>query len=178
VAPLIWIKAGVSGFIALFDWSSSKESCMPGKTDNLLPDARDVQKQAAAKAAKKADDYVRVLAEAELEKRALTERLGTASAASEDDKIKLTSAIIRRAAQSGLGEVQLYRFSDSLCTDGGLAISRNAAGWETTLRGVPRDIYDIWANYMRPRGYQIRYIVNKLPGSLPENVSIVVSWDD
>ncbi len=178
VIPLIWIKAGVSGLIALFGWSSSKESCMPRKTDNLLPNARDVQRQATAKAAKNAEDFVRVLAEAELEKRALTERLGTASAVSEDDKIKLTSAIIRRAAQSGLGEVQLYRFSDSLCTDGGLAISRNAAGWETTLRGVPRDIYDIWANYMRPRGYQIRYIVNKLLGSLPENVSIVVSWDD
>jgi hypothetical protein len=97
---------------------------------------------------------------------------------SEGEKVKLTSAIIRRAAQSGLSEVQLYRFSDSLCADGGLAISGSAAGWEATLRGVPRDIYDIWANYLRPRGYQIRYIVNKLPGGLPENVSIVVSWDD
>jgi len=151
---------------------------MPGKTGNLLPDARDVRRQAAARDAKKADDYVRLLAEAELEKRALTERLGAASDLSEDDKKKLTVAIIRRAAQSGLGEVQLYRFSDSLCTDGGLAISGSAAGWEDTLRGVPRDIYDIWANYLRPRGYKIRYIVNRLPGSLPENVSIVVSWDD
>jgi hypothetical protein len=151
---------------------------MPGKTDSLLPDARDVQRQAAARDAKKADDYVRHLAEAELEKRALTERLGAPSAVSEGEKIKLTSAIIRRAAQSGLSEVQLYRFSASLCTDGGLAISGSAAGWEDTLRGVPRDIYDIWANYLRPRGYQIRYIVNKLPGGLPENVSIVVSWDD
>ena len=61
---------------------------MTGKTDNLLPDARDVQRQAAAKAAKNAEDFVRVLAEAELEKRALTERLGTASAVSEGDKIK------------------------------------------------------------------------------------------
>jgi hypothetical protein len=151
---------------------------MPGKTDSLLPDARDVQRQAAARDAKKADDYVRHLAEAELEKRALTERLGAPSAVSEGEKVKLTSAIIRRAAQSGLSEVQLYRFSDSLCTDGGLAISGSAAGWEDTLRGVPRDIYDIWANYLRPRGYQIRYIVNKLPGGLPDNVSIVVSWDD
>jgi len=151
---------------------------MPGKTGNLLPDARDVRRQAAARDAKKADDYVRLLAEAELEKRALTERLGAASDLSEDDKKKLTVAIIRRAAQSGLGEVQLYRFSDSLCTDGGLAISGSAAGWEDTLRGVPRDIYDIWANYLQPRGYKIRYIVNKLPGSVPENVSIVVSWDD
>jgi hypothetical protein len=151
---------------------------MTGKTDNLLSDAQDVQRQAAARDSKKADDYVRLLAEAELEKRALTERLGAASAVSEGDKIKLTSVIIRRAAQSGLGEVQLYRFSDSLCTDGGLAVSGRAPGWEDTLRGVPRDIYDIWAKYLRPRGYQIRYIVNKLPGSLPENVSIVVSWDD
>jgi hypothetical protein len=162
----------------IFDWSSGKESCMPGKIDDLLPDAQDVQRQAAARVSKKAEDYVRLLAEAELEKRALTERLGAAIAVSEDEKIKFTSAIIRRAAQSGLGEVQLFRFSDSLCTDGGLAISESTPGWEETLRGVPRDIYDIWANYLRPRGYQLRCIVNKLPGSLPENVGIVVSWDD
>ena len=151
---------------------------MPGKIDDLLPNARDVHRRAAAKDAKKANDFVRVLAEAELEKRALTERLGAAPAVSEADKIKLTAAIIRRAAQNGLGEVQLYRFSDSLCADGGLAIRSSAAGWEDTLTGVPRDIYDIWADHLQPRGYRIRYIVNKLPGSLPENVSIVLSWDD
>jgi hypothetical protein len=151
---------------------------MPHKTDNLLPDARDVQRRAAAKDAEKADNYFRVLADAELEKRALTERLGAASVLSEADKIRLTAAIIRRAAQSGLGEVQLYRFSDSLCADGGLAIRTKVVGWEDTLKGVPREIYDIWADYLQPRGYRIRYVVNKLPGSLPENVSIVVSWDD
>jgi hypothetical protein len=151
---------------------------MPGKTARLLPNAREVQTQAAAIDAEKADSYVRGLVEAEHEKRALIERLRAASAAFEEDKIKLIAAIIRRAAQSGLGEVQLHRFSDSLCTDGGLAIGRNADAWEDTLRGVPRDIYDIWANYLRPRGYKIRYIVNELPESLPENVGIVVSWDD
>lgn len=151
---------------------------MPHNTDNLLPDARDVQRRAAAKDAEKADDYVRILAEAELEKRALTERLGAASVLSEADKIRLTAAIIRRAAQSGLGEVQLYRFSDSLCADGALAIRTKVVGWEDTLKGVPREIYDIWADYLQPRGYRIRYIVNDLPGTLPENVSIVVSWDD
>ena len=151
---------------------------MPHNTDNLLPDARDVQRRAAAKDAEKADDYVRILAEAELEKRALTERLGAASVLSEADKIRLTAAIIRRAAQSGLGEVQLYRFSDSLCADGGLAVRTKVVGWEDTLKGVPREIYDIWADYLQPRGYRIRYIVNDLPGTLPENVSIVVSWDD
>jgi hypothetical protein len=151
---------------------------MPHKTDNLLPDARDVQRRAAAKDAEKADNYFRVLADAELEKRVLTERLGAASVLSEADKIRLTAAIIRRAAQSGLGEVQLYRFSDSLCADGGLAIRTKVVGWEDTLKGVPREIYDIWADYLQPRGYRIRYVVNKLPGSLPENVSIVVSWDD
>jgi hypothetical protein len=151
---------------------------MPGKTDNLLPNSRDVLRQATAIDAEKADNYVRGLVEAELEKRALIEQLRAVPAVVEEDKIKLIAAIIRRAAQSGLGEVQLHRFSDSLCSDGGLAISRNAAAWEDTLRGVPRDIYDIWANYLRPRGYKIRCIVNKLPDSLPDNVGIVVSWDD
>jgi len=151
---------------------------MLGKTDNLLPNSRDALRQATAIDAEKADNYVRGLVEAELEKRALIERLRAVSAVVEEDKIKLIAAIIRRAAQSGLGEVQLHRFSDSLCSDGGLAISRNAAAWEDTLRGVPRDIYDIWANYLRPRGYEIRCIVNKLPDSLPDNVGIVVSWDD
>jgi hypothetical protein len=151
---------------------------MLGKTGRLLPNAREVQRQATAIDAEKADNYVRGLVEADLEKRALIELLRAVSAVLEEDKIKLIAAIIRRAAQSGLGEVQLHRFSDSLCSDVGVAIGRNAAAWEDTLRGVPRDIYDIWANYLRPRGYKIRFIVNELPESLTENVGIVVSWDD
>ena len=151
---------------------------MFGKIDNLLPNATELRRRAAVKEAKKADEYVRLLTEAELEKRALIESLGKTADVFKEDKIKLTSAIIRRAARSGLFEVQVYRFSNLLCTDGGLAISSNAAGWENTLAGVPQEIYRLWSDYLQPRGYQIRYMMNGFPGSLPNNVSIVVSWGD
>jgi hypothetical protein len=152
---------------------------MPGKIDDLLPNAKELHGRTATTEAKKADEFMRLLTEAELEKRALIERLGkTHDVLEEKDKIKLVSAVIKRAARSGLFEVQLYRFSNLLCTDGGHAIGRSAPGWENTLAGVPQDIYRLWLDYLQPRGYQIRYMMNALPGNLPNNISIVVSWGD
>jgi hypothetical protein len=151
---------------------------MPSKLDALLPDAKELRKRAARREATKADEYVRRLTEAELEKRALVEALGKTRDALDEEKIKLSSAIIQRAASSGLCEVELCRFSNVLCTDGGLAISKDAAGWEDTLTAVPQEIYRLWSIYLQPRGYKIRYLLNALPSSLPNNISIVVSWGD
>jgi hypothetical protein len=113
-----------------------------------------------------------------LEKRALVESLDKSYDVPEEDKIGLISAIIKRAAQSGLCEVQVYRFSELDCTDGGLAISNNAAGWESTLAGVPLDIYRLWSEYLQPRGYHIRYMKTGSPGILPNNIGIVIGWGD
>ncbi|MFY9956042.1 hypothetical protein [Bradyrhizobium sp.] len=152
---------------------------MPGKIDDLLPDAGELQRRAKFEKAKKVDEYVDLLAEAELEKRALIESLGKKKPGIfEERTVKLASAIIKRAAQGGNTEVQVYRFSNLLCTDGGLAISQNAAGWEDTLAGAPQEIYRLWSDYLQPRGYQIRYVMLELPASFPENISIVVSWGD
>ena len=151
---------------------------MPGKVDDLLPSAKEVQKRAATAEARNADEYVRLLTEVEQEKTALIESLGKTSDVSKEERIKLASAIIRRAARSGLSEVQVHRFSSLLCTDRGTAIRKNAAGWENTLAGVPLEIYRLWSNYLESRGYQIRYVMTGLPRSLLQDVSIVVSWDD
>jgi len=151
---------------------------MPGKIDDLLPDAKEIRRRAAKEDARKVDEYVRLLTEVELEKRALIESLGRTSDVFEEDKIKLASAIIQRAARSGLCEVQIYRFSNLLCTDGGRAIRNNATGWENTLAGVPQQIYRFWTDYLQPRGYQIRCVMIGLPPSLPNNIGIVLCWGD
>jgi hypothetical protein len=151
---------------------------MQGKIEDFIPDAKELLRRAKLEEAKKVDEYVGLLAEAELEKRALIESLGTKSDILGERTVKLASKIIQRAARGGNSEVQFYRFSNLLCTDGGLAISQNAAGWEDTLAGVPREIYRLWSDYLQPRGYQIRYVMLGLPSSFPENVGIVVSWDD
>jgi hypothetical protein len=152
---------------------------MPGKIEDFIPDPKELQRRLRSEETKKVGEYAGLLAEAELEKRALIESLGkNKSRIFEERTVRLASAIIQRAARGGNSEVQIYRFSNLLCTDGGLAISQSAAGWEHTLAGMPQDIYRLWSDYLQPRGYQIRYVVLGLPAGFPENISIVVSWGD
>ena len=151
---------------------------MRERIDDLLPTAREIQKQAALKDAEKADEFVRRLAAAEAEKQKLIDKLSKPSGLSEDEKVKLASTVIQRAAQNGLTEVQVYRFPHSLCTDSGHAINRMEAGWERTLTGMAKEIYQLWIDYLQPRGYRIRYQIVDFPGGIPGDISIVLSWGD
>jgi hypothetical protein len=149
---------------------------MPEKLDDLLPTAKDIQKQAALKEAERADQHARAAAAAEAEKRALIEKLSKPSGLSEDEKVKLASSVIQRAVRNGLSEVQVYRFPNILCTDKGRAINQMEAGWEKTLTGIPKEIFQLWTDYLKPRGYRIRYQVIDFPGGMPGDIGITISW--
>ena len=151
---------------------------MRDKIDELIPKANDIQKQAALKEAEKADEHAKRAAAAEAEKRALIEQLSKPSGLSEDEKVKLAATVIQRAVRNGLSEVQVYRFPNSLCTDKGRAINQTEAGWEKTLTGIPKEIYQLWADYLQPRGYRIRYQVIDFPGGMPGDIGIVIAWAD
>src|SRR5436305_8799546 len=151
---------------------SSGGLAMPETIDNLLPTAREIQKQAALKEAEKADQDARRLVAAEAEKRALIERLSKPSGLTEEEKIQLASAVIQRAVRNGLTEVQVYRFPNSLCTDRGRAINQMEKGWEKTLTGMPKEIYQLWSDYLQPRGYRIRYQVIDFSGGVPGDIAI------
>ena len=151
---------------------------MPEKIDDLIPTAKEVQVQAALKEAEKADQDARRLVAAEAEKRALIDKLREPSGLTEDEKIQLASTVIQRAVRNGLTEVQVYRFPNSLCTDKGRAINQLERGWETTLTGIAKEIYQLWFDYLKPRGYRIRYQIVDFPGGIPGDVSIVLVWGD
>jgi hypothetical protein len=151
---------------------------MRERIDDLLPTAQEIQKQATRKDAEKADEFVRRLAAAEAEKQNLIDKLSKPSGLSEDEKIKLASTIIQRAAENGLAEVQVYRFPNSLCTDQGRAIEQQEVAWENTLTGVAREIYQLWVTYLHPRGYRIRYQSVDPSAGIPGDISIVLSWED
>jgi hypothetical protein len=151
---------------------------MPVNIDELLPTAKEIQRQAAIADAEKAEQYVQKLAAAEAEKRALIERLSRPSGLLEDEKIRLAATVIQRAVRNGLSEVQIYRFPSSLCTDRGRAINQQEVGWEKTLTGIPREIYRLWSDYLQPRGYHILYQIIDFPGGMPGDISIVLSWGD
>jgi hypothetical protein len=146
------------------------------KIDQLLPTAKEIQKQAALKEAELADAHQKLLAAAEAEKRALIDELGKPSGLSEEEKIKKASTVIQRAVKNGLSEVQVYRFPNILCTDHGRAINQMEAGWEKTLTGIPKEIYQLWKDYLQPRGYRISYQIIDFPGGVPGDIGIILSW--
>src|ERR1700688_5101041 len=137
---------------------------MPDSIDNLIPHAKQIRKEAALKEAEKADEYARLAAAAESEKQALIDRLSRPSGKSEEEKVKLASTVIQRAVRNGLTEVQVYRFPNALCTDRGRAINQQEPGWEKTLAGIAKEIYQLWYDYLKPRGYRIRYQIIDFPG--------------
>lgn len=151
---------------------------MSDPIDSLIPDATQIRKEAALKEAEKADEYARTVAAAEAEKRALIERLSRPSGKTEEEKIKLASAVIQRAVRNGLKEVQVYRFPNSLCTDKGRAINQREAGWPSTLTGIPKEIYQLWTDYLKPRGYRISCQIIDFPGGVPGDIGITISWDN
>src|SRR3954454_20084753 len=150
---------------------------MPSRIDALLPSAKDIQKQAALKEAEKAEEHARRLAAAEAEKRLMIEKLSQPSGLSEEEKVKLASTVIQRAVRNGLSEVQVYRFPNSLCTDHGRAINQMEKGWEKTLNGIAKEIYQLWGDYLQSRGYRIRYQIIDYPGGVPGDISIVLGWE-
>jgi hypothetical protein len=110
------------------------------------------------------------------EKRALLERLTRPSGLSDDEVMEKASIIINRAVENGQMSVQVFRFPHSLCSDNGRAINQAEAGWEATLTGIPREIYDFWKRQLQPRGYHIRYETINYPGGMPGDVGIILSW--
>ena len=137
------------------------------KIDDLLPTANEILKQAALKEAEKADEAARRAHAAEDEKRQLIERLSKPSGMSEEEKVKLAATVIQRAVRNGLTEVQVYRFPNVLCTDRGRAINQREEGWENTLTGIPKEIFQLWADHLKPRGYRIAYQIIDFPGGMP-----------
>ncbi len=144
--------------------------------DEMLPTAKEIQKQSALKEAEKAEEFMRAQAAAEAEKRELVEELTKPSGLSEEEKIKRASAVIQRAVKNGMHEVQVYRFPNILCTDRGRAINQMEAGWEKTLTGIPKEIYELWQDYLQPRGYKIAYQIIDFPGGMPGDIGITLSW--
>jgi hypothetical protein len=149
---------------------------MASKVDELLPPASDYAKKLALAEAEEASKQARQLAEAEAEKKAFLERIAKPSGISDEEAIRRGIKLIERAVANGKTEVQVHRFPNQLCTDKGRAINQQEPGWENTLTGVPKEIYELWAKYFRPRGYKLRVEIVDFPGGLPGDVAMTLKW--
>jgi hypothetical protein len=150
---------------------------MSTMTDELLPAAADCRKKIAEVEAEKATAYLRKQAAVEAEKKALLERLEKPSGVADEERMKRAAAIIRRAVDNGLTEVFVGRFPNTLFTDRGRAINQMEPGWEATLTGLPKELFAFWAQYLKPRGYKIKFQIVDYPGGMPGDVGISLNWD-
>ena len=148
-------------------------------TDNpldQLPTAKDLMKQIALKEAAKAAEASRLDSLEAAEKKALIDKFSKPSGVSNEERIKRAAAIIKRAADNGRTEVEVGRFPNRLFTDLGRAINQQEAGWEKTLTGLPKELYEFWQLNLKPRGYRLRFQIVDFPGGMPGDIGMTLSW--
>ncbi|HEY7301581.1 MAG TPA: hypothetical protein VH684_27130 [Xanthobacteraceae bacterium] len=141
-----------------------------------LPTAKQLKEQIALKEAEKASMAVRERAAADAEKKALIDKLSKPSGVSDDERLERAIAIIKRATNNGVTEVEVTRFPNTLCTDRGRAINQQEAGWEATLTGVPKELFEFWQKYLRANGFKLRVQIVDFPGGVPGDVGMTLSW--
>jgi molybdopterin-biosynthesis enzyme MoeA-like protein len=141
-----------------------------------LPTAQEAMEKLALAEAEKASASIKKQAEAEAENKMLLEKLTKASGVSDEEALRRVGIIIERAVSNGLTEVQVYRFPNALCTDHGRAINQQEQGWETTLTGLPKEMFQFWERQLRPRGYKIKFQIVDFPNGMPGDVGITLKW--
>ena len=142
-----------------------------------LPTAKEVMEQIALKEAEKTSAAARELSAAEAEKKALIEKFSKLSGVSDEERLARAAAIIKRAANNGLTEVEVARFPNELCTDRGRAINQREPGWEKTLTGYPKELYDFWQKHLKARGYKVGFSIVDFPGGRPGDIGITLRWN-
>jgi hypothetical protein len=142
---------------------------------NILS-AKELMAKIAKVEGEKASKAMKAHEAAEAEKQELLDRLSRPSGLSDDEVMEKAAIIVNRAVENGMTSVQVFRFPNHVCTDNGRAINQAEEGWEQTLTGVPKEIYDFWQRQLKPRGYHMRFEIIDYPGGMPGDVGIFLSW--
>ena len=143
---------------------------------DLLPNAEDCRKKSADVEAAKASEFLRRRAAADAEKKELLDNLSKPSDVPDEERMKRAAAIINRAVSNGLTEVLVGTFPNQICTDRGRAINQQEPGWENTLTGLPKELFDFWKRHLQPRGYRIKCQIVSFPNGVPGDIGVTLSW--
>ena len=142
---------------------------------NILS-AKELMAKIAKVEGEKASKAMKAHEAAEAEKQAMLDRLARPSGLSDDEVMEKAAIIVNRAVENGMTSVQVFRFPNHICTDNGRAINQVEDGWENTLTGIPKEIYEFWQRQLKPRGYHMRFEIIDEPGGMPGDVGIFLSW--
>ena len=83
---------------------------------------------------------------------------------------------VHQCADHGEKQILILRFPSDLCSDRGRAINNSLPGWEQTLVGVPRQIYEVWLKKLKPRGFGLHADVLDFPDGMPGDIGLFCRW--
>ena len=138
--------------------------------------AADMKRRMAEREAAKAAEEMRHMKEQEDKQKAVMEEFRKPPARTPDQLMDLLMQLVSRAAERGQSEVQIYRFPNSLCSDGGRRINNSLPEWEKTLEGRPKLGYEFWHDHLRPLGFGLRAEVLEYPGGMPGDIGFILTW--
>ena len=68
--------------------------------------------------------------------------------------------------------------SRTSCTDHGRAINQREPGWEKTLTGIPKEVYQLWYDYLpaRIQNKILKFEIIDWPGGFPGDIGVTLVW--
>ena len=154
--------------------SESRSTTKPAEAGSFS--AADIQRRMAEREAQKAAEELRHMKEQEEKQKAVMAEFHQPPTRSPEQLMQVLMPLVTRAAERGQTEVQVYRFPNNLCTDGGRRINNSLPNWEETLEGRPKLGYEFWRDHLRPLGFGLRAEVLEYPGGMPGDIGFFLTW--
>ncbi|WP_442981271.1 hypothetical protein [Rhizobium sp. S152] len=85
--------------------------------------------------------------------------------------------LVMKAAADGKFEAMIYSFPSSFCDDGGRAINNSLPGWQKTLQGKAKEIFDLFEELAKPQGYGLKALIINFPEGIPGDVGLFLTWE-
>lgn len=92
-----------------------------------------------------------------------------------DDKDAIMHKIAKAFAD-GEKELMLFAFPSGICADQGRRINNGVEGWEETLPGAARHVWEFWRDDLQPRGFRFFARVINYPDGMPGDIGVFFSW--
>ncbi|HWZ66516.1 MAG TPA: hypothetical protein VNW89_01675 [Stellaceae bacterium] len=156
--------------------SSDRGTTQTTATGSGTFSAADLKRRMAERAAARAAEELQHMREQEEKQKAVIEEFHKPPARTPEQLMQLIMRLVTQAAESGQSEIQIYRFPNSLCTDGGRRINNSLPDWEETLEGRPKLGYEFWHDHLRPLGFGLKAEVIEYPGGMPGDIGFFLTW--
>ncbi len=93
-----------------------------------------------------------------------------------EEKVEQAVQKFRGAAENGQTEMVVFTFPAALCDDKGRKIANALEGWQDSLVGKPRSIYEAWEKYLKDKGYQLHARVVDYQHGMLGDIGLVIIW--